>query len=511
MHQNNPRRAPYLTDIDSLIQAIRLGEVGIWRWKIDSDQLDWSENLESIHKLPKGAFDGTISTFQRDIHPADSEAVWLAIREAIESGGPYRVIYRTARPADEPPVWIEARGGVIKIDGERYLTGVCNEVSDRVVLEEELRRRLRQQEGIKLLGTLALASNNVQEVCDKAVEIAADIFDAPLVKILHFGDMADRLEVIAGTGWREGLVGNTTVGIEHHSQAGYTLLSDAPVIVDDFHTEDRFESSSLLREHGARSGMSVVIAGSGVRPFGVLGIHTKELRQFDAIDSASLQSLANILAYVVRQQTAEEQRKLLMGEMHHRSNNLLQVVANMANQSFVEGTELEEARRRFQERLSSVGRANDTITRGGWGPSRIGDVLRQTLQPYADRFSLEGRDILLPAKLCFDLGLVFHELATNSVKYGTLGKTAGEVVIKWRLNANGGGEEIFELNWFDPVTGFKQSTGNGYGSKLKHALIERKWNGVIKIDIGDGYRFTCRIPLPDTTGSDALADVDDFE
>src|SRR3712207_7501248 len=49
------------------------------------------------------------------------------------------------------------------------------------------------------------------------------------------------------------------------SQAGYTLLSEEPVIVEDLAMETRFRPPPLLLEHGVASSMTVVIAGRGDR------------------------------------------------------------------------------------------------------------------------------------------------------------------------------------------------------------------------------------------------------
>src|SRR5690606_36387269 len=107
-------------------EGLLLGGAGIWRWKIDSDELQWTRNLPDIHQLPEGAFDGTLSSFQRDLHPDDAADVWRQITASIETGAPYRTAYRTAPRPGQKELWIETSGGVATgADGARYLTGVC--------------------------------------------------------------------------------------------------------------------------------------------------------------------------------------------------------------------------------------------------------------------------------------------------------------------------------------------------------------------------------------------------
>ena len=89
------------------------------------------------------------------------------------------------------------------------------------------------------------------------------------------------------------------------SQAGYTLLTEEPVISEDLGTETRFTPSPLLREHEVASGVSVVIYGME-KPFGVLGAHTKKRRTFSGDNVNFLQAVANVLAARIERGEAEE-------------------------------------------------------------------------------------------------------------------------------------------------------------------------------------------------------------
>lgn len=486
----------FVSDVGTLLAGIRAAGVGVWRWAIDSDELQWSRNLEAIHGLPEGSFDGTLSSFQRDIHPDDAARVWARISSTLETGEPYRVVYRTNPKDGIDTVWVEAAGGIVDgEDGRRYLTGVCMDVSARMRSEQELKRRLSQQQAIEQFGSFAFAEPDFQKILDCAVETAAKVLDVPLTKILEFTESADRLLLRSGFGWEEGLVGRATVGIDEASQAGYTLAHSGPVVVGDLLTETRFSGPPLLIRHGVRSGMSVVIPGGETRPFGVFGIHTPELRRFDQADCDFLLSLANIVASSARHFAAAQHHHLLVREMAHRAGNMLQLVSTIANQTFGRDDDLPRARAAFSGRLASLSRANYLVARGGWTSTRFRALAEEVLSPFIERIAVSGREVLLPPELCFDMGLVLHELATNAVKYGSLGDTDDAVRLKWEIWEDGDARK-FGISWSDPKSAGGAETQRGFGTRLFDALISNKWGGSYTADAAGGYRFVCEIPLP---------------
>lgn len=486
----------WVIDPQQLLPGLRLGGVGVWRWRIGSEDLAWTENLEHIHRMAPGSFDGTLASFRSDLHPDDAERVWQAISRTIGTGTPYAVVYRSASGSRDAPLWIEAKGGIeYGDDGQRYLTGVCLDVTARVNSEQELARRLKQQEGIQQLSSYALGPVTLPDVLRRTVETAANIFDVPFTKVLQFVDSADQLQLVAGVGWNPGLVGTAAVGVDHESQAGFTLMSSDPVVVWDLETETRFSGPALLREHGVRSGMSTIIMGSSDRPFGVLGIHTPKLRSFGGHDVNALVSIANIVAQSARHHEAEVQQRLILKEMAHRSGNLLQVVSSLASQTFRIHADPHVALQSYINRLHSLSRANQLITSGGWGPTRFVALVDEVLGPYRDRLYLQGRDVRLPAELAFDLGLVLHELATNSLKHGSLSTAGGAINLGWRIERSLE-QGNFVLEWGDNREGTAPARGTGFGSKLKRALIEQKWRGSMTVSTEGPYRFSCSVPLP---------------
>src|SRR5690606_12361708 len=148
--------------------------------------------------------------------------------------------------------------------------------AQRAMAEAELVARARQQAVVAELGRRALAGDDLQTFMTFAVRATAEALGATHCKVLERVD-ADTLVLRAAYGWPAGLVGRATVGTHTGSQAGYTLHSTFPVVVEDLRHETRFPGTALLHDHGIASGISIVIDGDG-EAYGVLSAHTTEPR-----------------------------------------------------------------------------------------------------------------------------------------------------------------------------------------------------------------------------------------
>jgi len=421
--------------------------------------------------------------------------------QIIETGkpvGPFEVAGETFADPGAQRCWMEFWSPIT--DDRGHIVGAsiaAVEITERKRLERKKDKALRQQTAIADIGQLALQDVHLQAVLDKVVEAAAVVLEVPLTKILAFQDSADRLKLVAGVGWNEGLVGTAAVGVDRESQAGYPLLSDELVVVEDLALEARFSGAALLKEHGVISGMSTTIMGPDARPYGVIGVHAKDHRTFDNGDRDFLSSLSTIVANAVRREDAKSQSSLLMREMSHRASNMLQLVSSIATQTFRHSQDPGAAREAFNQRLSSLARANQAVAEQGRMSSRLQTVVEQTLSPFAERIRLSGRDVILPPELCFDLGLVLNELCTNAVKYGSLGRDDGDVNLSWTVNRLSEGVDL-KVEWADAVSSVSLAPGSystGFGSKLIRQLVVSKWHGKICVNDDKGYRMIIHLPL----------------
>ena len=195
--------------------------------------------------------------------------------------------------------------------------------TDRIRVERE-----RQQAAAAWLGQRALTGMATEELLDEACQVVHDALELDLVKVLELNPDGVSLRLAAGLGWSEGLVKVASVPAERASQAGYTLWSATPVIVEDLATEERFSGPALLTDHGVVSGMSVIIPGQD-GPFGVLGAHTRSRRTFTANDVDFLLTIANIIAAALARHATEGRLAALALTEQTRASELRAVIEAM--------------------------------------------------------------------------------------------------------------------------------------------------------------------------------------
>jgi PAS domain S-box-containing protein len=194
----------------------------------------------------------------------------------------------------------------VRLVGRRVFAVFLRDITERKLAEEALRLRGRQQQAIAELSQQALTGGGLDRLLEAAVSLVPRMLAVEYSRVLEIQPDGKSLLLRAGVGWHDGLVGKATVLMGFLSHSGYTLLSGAPVIVPDMRTEVRFHSSTMLRDHGVVSGVSVIIHARG-KPYGVLGAHTTRRRAFTNDDVHFLQSIANVLAAAIERQDLEKE------------------------------------------------------------------------------------------------------------------------------------------------------------------------------------------------------------
>jgi PAS domain S-box-containing protein len=127
--------------------ALEAGRMGAWEWNIQAGNVTWAPTLERIHGIPEGSFDGTFEAYQSDMHPEDREQVLGSIQRVVAGQeAEHHVQYRIILP-DGRVRWVEAHGRLTRDEQGQpaRLTGVCTDITEKLALEEDARRLVREQ------------------------------------------------------------------------------------------------------------------------------------------------------------------------------------------------------------------------------------------------------------------------------------------------------------------------------------------------------------------------------
>jgi two-component sensor histidine kinase len=179
-------------------------------------------------------------------------------------------------------------------------------------------------------------------------------------------------------------------------------------------------------------------------------------------------------------------------ELRHRMKNLLGIVQAVANQTLRSGRSIDEARKALDGRLAAMGEAVDMLLRTGWTAAPLADLIGRGLIHAGGRIAAEGPDLVLNADAVMALTLVFHELESNSIKYGALSADRGKVAIRWAI----AGERL-ELEWVEeggpPCA---PPTRQGFGSRMIAKLVGGRFRGAAETEYrADGLRWRLTGPL----------------
>lgn len=137
---------------------------------------------------------------------------------------------------------------------------------------------------------------------------------------------------------------------------------------------------------------------------------------------------------------ASERQELLIAELNHRVRNILSLIRGLVRQSLDPQADTRNTIALLEGRIESLARAHDQITQDNWSPAPLGRLIETEAAAYLagkqQRLECSGPPVLLHPHAFSTLALVFHELMTNSAKYGAL-SDSGSVRVEWHIDEEG--------------------------------------------------------------------------
>jgi two-component sensor histidine kinase len=203
-------------------------------------------------------------------------------------------------------------------------------------------------------------------------------------------------------------------------------------------------------------------------------------------------TMMGVFLDVTGRKQAEESSELLAGEMSHRVKNLLAIASGLARITSRSSAGVEDMTNQLTNRLTALGRAHDLVRPlpGNHGDAALlGDIFTVLLAPYDDQGAFAGRiRISVPRmgvgeRAATALAMIVHELATNSIKYGSLSVDEGVLDVSGCVVG-----ETVRIIWTEqggPDT--ENSTDQqGFGNQLVQRTIEGSLGGKINYEWSNG-------------------------
>jgi two-component sensor histidine kinase len=358
---------------------------------------------------------------------------------------------------------------------------------------EKLRRYVRI---LVELGRLSGQHTNPERFLDQAVVQVSRAVEIHHAKILQYRRKTADLLMVAGTGWKEGLVRAATFAADMRSPVGRAFQTAEPVTILDLSDAPDYVISETLKDHGIVSLSNVPILIDGAA-WGVLEVDSTTPYDFNLDTVEFMMAAGALIGSTIQRQTsgrseaaalaeaaAEAQhREVLLRELQHRVKNNFQLILasiSMQKRRFEDG-EIQRALDHVANRIHAIALAHDQLAPGQ--DAQLVDVaaylraLCASIEQQVDNvtFDIEADEVTLSIDRAVPLGLILNEAVTNSVKHA-FGEAGGRVFVKLQSGI-GFGEG--RLTVTDNGRGIQKDSAGGSGLILIGSLA-RQIGGQVK-------------------------------
>lgn len=200
---------------------------------------------------------------------------------------------------------------------------------------------------------------------------------------------------------------------------------------------------------------------------------------------------------------AEAQRwgQWLEAELHHRLRNTLAIVHSVVRRTALTSDSVEDYAMHLEGRVGAIGRGQTLARRGAEArgidlDALIAEELLAHGAHEGEQLTLAGPPIRLRGAATASLGLAFHELAVNAVKYGALSTPEGRIAVRWHVM----GGRLLRLDWVEtcPTTAPASPDRRGFGTELIERTLAYELGAESRLTFtGQGLRCTLELPLTD--------------
>jgi PAS domain S-box-containing protein len=201
---------------------------------------------------------------------------------------------------------------------------------------------------------------------------------------------------------------------------------------------------------------------------------------------------------------SEHRIRTLMREVNHRVKNQYSVILAMIRETNKRSENPDTFEKQVRERIMALSRSHDLLVLGDWKGATVFELLLAQVKAFGheERISMSGPSITLSPNAIQYLGMAFHELATNSAKYGVLSGHRGRLAVKWEVIDRDGARR-FRLSWTECDGPRVKLVGNGgFGTIVLKRVSPQAMSGTADLkQYPDGVVWTLEAPLESVEAS----------
>jgi two-component sensor histidine kinase len=198
---------------------------------------------------------------------------------------------------------------------------------------------------------------------------------------------------------------------------------------------------------------------------------------------------------------SEEQMRVVMRELSHRSLNLLTVVQLIAKQSGRHARDFKEFMDGYQDRITGLARSHDLLVTTDWTSVPLKELVTTQLSPFvpmpSDRIAVDGPMIMLRSEAVQSFGMGIHELATNAIKHGALSVPDGRISVRWTVETDADGVRRLLFRWQESGGPEITTTDrSGFGLVVTDRLVPAGIEGTARTELHrEGLVWQLDVPL----------------
>ena len=210
--------------------------------------------------------------------------------------------------------------------------------------------------------------------------------------------------------------------------------------------------------------------------------------------SGEIMGASKIARDITATKESERRIRLLLREVNHRVKNQFAVILSMIRETSKRSTEPREFEDLIRSRIMALSRSHDLLVNSEWAGASLFDLIQEQLKPFGHegQVSLSGPLLTLQPNAVQNLGMAFHELGTNSSKYGALAGGVGRLEITWQIATGASGKREIHLVWDEtmPVRAEERpgdSTRKGFGTIVLQRVTPQSLNGSAIVERSPGH------------------------